>query len=61
MTDPADNVIVELSKMQEIADKVANYDRVELILRGYFAQHAENREGNVCPCRWCLEARAFLS
>lgn len=36
-------------------------DRLKRILAGFVAQHAENRGELGCPCRWCLEARDFIS
>lgn len=60
--DPVDETIIGLSQLQAADEHArANHDRLMLILRGYFAQHAENRDEGGCPCRWCLEARAFLS
>jgi len=56
--DPIDETVVQLADLQELADKAANYERLERLLRRYVSEHAARYERDqVCTCAWCSEAR----
>lgn len=58
--DPIDATIVSLAQLQELADKAANYERMQAMLRRYVAEHAGKYSPPGCNCAWCTEAQDFL-
>lgn len=59
MIDGADETVVALAELEELAAAAENYERLKRMLVRYVAEH-DRRNPPECACAWCTESRPFL-